>query len=653
MAPFVRSLLFAIPCVCMAVAAQGQSLSLDLGTLEGREWKAAGVKMSVVVGGSAQVRIAALEVGGRGFKDILLTCGRFSIDGGGLRCDQGLMEQPEKIGISFSYSPAQGVLSVQAVLGADEVWRLEQSGETINLNLANARLERIAPWLSGDTKPVAGRVNGVFSWSPAAASAQLVFEEAGFSDASGLHAGEKIAGRIDLSASRLAARWRWRARLDWSAGAVFWEPFYVADGGHALDAEGELRADALEVATARLDWRGVGRLDGALTMARPHNRIERWSVEGKDLKLGGLGALLPAEWLEQNGLPGLALSGTAAIDLAGGPSDLRRFRISLSGGGFEVKQRSIGLTGLDLAFAYDAAVATPFRIGFQRAHLRDLALGPVANEGEVRAGVLTIPNLVIPVQDGFLALNEIEIRRDGGEWGARLRGAFTPLSMQRLTTALEWHPMSGTISAVLPRMTYARSTFSVDGALLFKVFDGEASVDGIRVDNPFGRTPRLAANIKLRGLDLAAMTGAVKFGDITGKVDVDVRGLEMENWQPLSFDARILTSEGDFAKRISQRAVQNISSIGGAGAGAAIQASFLRFFNTFGYDRIGLSCKLVNGVCEMGGIDAGSAAAGFTIIKGGGVPSVNVVGYNRHVGWQEMLDRIRAVIDGNSKMIVQ
>ena len=122
--------------------------------------------------------------------------------------------------------------------------------------------------------------------------------------------------------------------------------------------------------------------------------------------------------------------------------------------------------------------------------------------------------------------------------------------------------------------------------------------------------------------------------------------------QPVRFDAKFATPGGDRSKRrISQRAVQNISSIGGAGAGAAIQASFLRFFETFGYRRIALSCKLVAGVCEMGGLDRGEG--GFTLIEGGGLPSLTVVGYNRFVGWQEMLDRIRSVIDGNTRMIVQ
>ena len=52
-----------------------------------------------------------------------------------------------------------------------------------------------------------------------------------------------------------------------------------------------------------------------------------------------------------------------------------------------------------------------------------------------------------------------------------------------------------------------------------------------------------------------------KFGNITGKMDVDLIGLQMENWQPLSFDARVLSSPGSYQKRISQKAVPDICSM--------------------------------------------------------------------------------------------
>jgi hypothetical protein len=91
--------------------------------------------------------------------------------------------------------------------------------------------------------------------------------------------------------------------------------------------------------------------------------------------------------------------------------------------------------------------------------------------------------------------------------------------------------------------------------------------------------------------------------------------------------------------------VQNISALGGAGAAAAIQRSFLGFFETFGYSALGWSCKLEFGVCEMGGIE--NVPQGYLIVKGGGIPAVTVLGYNRRVGWRELLSRLKRVTEGN------
>ena len=638
-------------CAIASTGALCQSFSLDLGTVAGGDWSASEVRVTAELGGTARVKIAALELAGRRFKDVSFTCGRLALDRDALRCEDGALESPDKLPLSFTYESARGVLTVQARPATGEEWRAVQVGDALTLTLTKARLDRLAPWLPGEVKANAGAVSGTVAWSPQALRAQLAFDDAGFADTAGLRAGEKLRGRLDLDATTTGtAGWSWRAKLAWEAGAVFWDPIYVAEGGHVLDAAGEFSAQAIEVKNATLTWAGVGRLDGSLYYDRTGAGLRNWAVRGQGLQLAGLRPLIPTDWLEGRGMTDLAVGGAAAVDLAANAAGFQRARVALAGVRLEAKQRNVGISGVNLAFAYEDA-ATPFKFAIERFHLRDLAFGPFETEGEVRGGRLTIPHLIAPVLDGVLALNDLQIARVGDDWQGRLTGAITPLSMPRLTAALGWHPLAGTISAVLPQMTYAGSTLSLDGALLFKVFNGDAKVDNIRLANPFGRTPRFTANVRLRGLDLEEMTGAVKFGTITGRIDVDVDGLEMENWEPLLMDAKILTSPGEFRKRISQRAVQNISSIGGAGAGAAIQASFMRFFDTFGYDKIGLSCRLRNGVCEMGGVER--TAQGYTIIKGGGIPALNVVGYNRFVGWGEMLERIQAVIEGNSKMIVQ
>lgn len=665
--------------IAAAFPAAAQSFKFQLDDLAGPDWSAKQVQVALTAGGGAWLTAGAINALGHSFKDVTLGCERFVLDSVQIRCEGGRVQAARAASIGTSAGAAAGTAADPAASAAagtapawlvdftfetrskrlhltlaptpKERWTLELAGDETRLRLEAADLARIAPLLAphqgSGIMPAAGSVSGEVRYAPARVVANLAFNGAGFADAAGLHAGEKLNGSVALDATRAASGWNWSGRVVWDQGAVFWDPVYIASAGHQLEARGRLDAAQIEVQAATLDWRGLGRLTGRFGWNRAAAKLERYAIIGSALTLAGLRDFVPQAWAEQNQLTDLRLSGTADLQLEGGAGGVERAGLRLREAGIGAPQRALALERLNTDVAYAASGSAPFRLTLQALRIRDLSLGPVETQGEIRDGRLTIPNLIIPVLDGILALAEIEIGKDA----AQLQGALTPVPMEKLTTALGWHPLGGDFSFVLPRVTYRQSTLSMDGALLFKVFGGDAQVDGIRLDDPFGRTPRLSAGLHLKRLNLEEMTRAVKFGNITGYLDVDVDDLVMENWQPLSMNAKVLTSEGDFRKRISQGAVQNISSIGGAGAGAAIQRSFLRFFDTFGYDKIGISCKLRNGICEMGGAD--TAGGGYTLIKGGGLPAVNVVGYNRFVGWQELLERIKAVIDGNSKPVIE
>jgi hypothetical protein len=251
----------------------------------------------------------------------------------------------------------------------------------------------------------------------------------------------------------------------------------------------------------------------------------------------------------------------------------------------------------------------------------------------------------IPVLDGKLAVSDFAASDERDTWRWRFTGGITPISMQQLTTALGLPVMHGTLSATIPTVSYDQSTIKVGGTLLFKVFDGAVTARDLALESPLGQAPRLTADVEMRGLDLELLTRTFSFGNITGRIDAEVKALELVNWQAVHFDARVASSAGEYPRRISQAAVQNISALGGAGAAAAIQRSFLRFFETFGYAALGWSCKLELGVCQMGGVE--NVPQGYVIVKGGGIPAITVLGYNRNVGWRELLERLKRVTEGN------
>jgi hypothetical protein len=202
---------------------------------------------------------------------------------------------------------------------------------------------------------------------------------------------------------------------------------------------------------------------------------------------------------------------------------------------------------------------------------------------------------------------------------------------------------------MIPKVTYTAGRMAVEGAMLFNVFDGTVALTDLVLRDPLGAAPRLNADIRMRELDLGQLTRTFSFGAITGRLDGDVKGLELSKWKPVRFDADFHSSPGSYPMKISQRAVENITALGGAGATAAIQRSFLRFFKEFNYAKIGLSCKLKNGVCAMDGIEP--TQSGFVIVKGSGIPAITVLGYNRSVSWGELLERVQRITQGNKPVI--
>ena len=96
------------------------------------------------------------------------------------------------------------------------------------------------------------------------------------------------------------------------------------------------------------------------------------------------------------------------------------------------------------------------------------------------------------------------------------------------------------------------------------------------------------ADVTARRLDLELVTSTFSIGSITGRLDADLSKLELFNWSPVAFDARLYSTPNDRSPRlISQKAVTNISSIGGSSGGvtSALQSGMLRFFEQFRYDR--------------------------------------------------------------------
>jgi hypothetical protein len=53
----------------------------------------------------------------------------------------------------------------------------------------------------------------------------------------------------------------------------------------------------------------------------------------------------------------------------------------------------------------------------------------------------------------------------------------------------------------------------------------------------------------------------------------------------------------------------------------------------------------------MGGVE--NTAQGYVIVKGDSIPRLDVLGYNREVNWEILLERVKRIVQDNVRAVVQ
>ena len=253
----------------------------------------------------------------------------------------------------------------------------------------------------------------------------------------------------------------------------------------------------------------------------------------------------------------------------------------------------------------------------------------------------------VPLLDGSINIETFKINHPGKQdQSIAMDISLTPVSMSKLSTTLGWPEMNGNLSGYAPKVTYKKGDIEIGGALLVRGFGGTTTILNLSAEDLFSVTPKLSADLQFNNLDLRSLTETFSFGEITGKMSGSIKDLKFVSWSPIQFDAWFGTPEDDNSKhRISQTAVDNLTQVGN-GASNILSKSFLKFFDSFGYDKLGLGCKLKNNICKMRGVDKVSQinSQGFYIVKGSGVPRIDIVGFTDEVSWPVLTARLKRVV---------
>ncbi len=637
-----------------------QQITLTVDDLTGAGFSAQGIRVALVGGGATAIEIGVLKFGEQTWKNVRLDCKLLRMERALVACDDGMLSLAEKIPLSFSYLTDKRLLDVALKPAKDETWQLSmrpaKGGNDMSVRVAGGSLQRFLPWLPTTIpKLSAGVFNGAIDYSAdGRINAKLNVSNLGFSDTAGLHAGEKIGLVVEAQAEPVADALRWNTSLTWTSGEVFWQPVYLKAAKQQLLAEGRVDAKALLVERGSLRFPAVGDVvfSGAYDLAA--KQLTQGRMSAPAIQVAALYESVLKPFLDGTSFADLRTEGRVSAEAELNAKGLQRVDLRLESVSFEDKtQHRFALFGVSGNVPWRADTATQADVAVKGGELLKMPLGAFTVPLAMNGSHFELKQLRVPLLDGQIDVRDF-VARTGAESGYwQFTGGVSGISMDKFTAALGVPVMYGTLDATLPMVRQEKSTLRVDGALSLKVFDGTIEAKNLLLLDIFGKAPRVQADVAMRDLNLEMVTRTYSFGNITGRMDATIVGLELVNWEPVKFDARLASSAGNYPRKISQAAVQNISALGGAGAAAAIQRSFLRFFEQFGYDKIGWGCKLQNTVCEMSGVAGEDKPQGYVIVKGGGIPAITVMGYNRQVSWQELLNRIKRVTQGNVKPIVE
>jgi len=474
------------------------------------------------------------------------------------------------------------------------------------------------------------------------------------SDSQGKYVAENVAMDLLLELTEKNKVWQWYTDIKLNSGQAYAEPVFVDFNNTTLSllATGGWQSSDqhLVISNAQINHENVLQLQGSYS-----GSLQKIETLNLTIKQADLAKFYPV-WLQPFTL------GTAADKLEmAGQLELEfkqqagnyQLSVNLDKVYIDDEKSRFGIYDLngDIAWSNNQTI-TQSKLSWQSGYVYAVPFGESKLQIESHSSSLSlIEPWSLPILDGALLVNEFSLDNaadDKTQWS--FDGLVTPISMESLSAALGWPLLHGKLSGVIPKVSYVNQQVQVDGALMVKLFEGTTVIRDLRLDKPFGALPQLYANIDLNGLDLEILTQTFDFGKITGKLGGSVSNLRLSNWQPVQFDAHFSTPEDDKSRRrISQKAIDNLSQIGG-GVGGILSRSFLRFFEDFSYQKLGLNCILRNDTCAMSGV--GEAKQGYYIVKGGGLPPrINVVGYTRKVDWPDLIERLKAVSQSSGPVI--
>ncbi len=616
--------------------------------------------------GWLDIDIAEIKVHNNVWENVNVSCRTFHLERENILCTDGRLNIPGLLSfpVTLHLDSDSSLLKINVYPTKSEDWQFtlhwDQTSWQGVVAIHNGQLNQIVAWLPDYEqmpKLSSGKINGTArlegDWSGLkAATVDMSVVALTFADQAGLHAGEDItiALKSNIVRSMQHNQWHWQSDLYWQDGEIFWQPVYMTGGGHHLSLQSVVNDTSVRLLDSSLILSGIGAFNFSGLMSRTDNQISVFKLAADKVESSALFDQILKPFLRDTSFAEMEVTGHLDLALRLQDGALQSISLGWEDGSIIDSRDRFAFHRIYAHIPWRAGNTAIADISMLHGHVLHIPLGAVRVPLEINKFNLFLPQLALPVLDGVLRLEDFSAAYTENGWQWKFNGELLPVSMETLTTALQIQQMHGTLSGYIPEVRYDGNNVTVNGVLQVNIFDGSVVVHKLMLIEPMGLTPHFKADIAMRDLDLELLTRTFSFGKMEGRIDIDLQNLELANWQPVHFDARLFSSPGNYSRRISQTAIKNISALGGEGAAVAIQRSFLRFFEEFRYSEIGWRCALRLDICYMGGIEP-ELQSSYTLVKGGGIPAITVMGYNQEVGWQELVDRLQRITLENEPII--
>ena len=689
-AAMFRGLFIVLSCVALVPcieAAEDVTLEGNAGKITSDSWTILGLESEfelTATGLHGEVRMARITIreSGQSFDDVRVACTGIVLTTHGAACNDATFTATipgvgrQSMPGTFAWDKLTGNTKIElhnvaiagslmdfSILASDNGIEANYTGRALKIRdlllLAGEFTDAVAGYSGGGQTDLSGWL-GAPADGPLRVLATADLDGASLANDAGTIAAADITGRLEVDIAVHPDSTSFDITIDSKQGEAYVEPVYGNFSEHALhlQASDVRTTDFVVFDVGQFELRQATLLDvgGSARLAFPDEADAPASLTA-DVTLRDSSVATLYTSLVQVQLAGTMLG---ALDTAGrisgtvqiADNELRAALLQLDnvilddqGGRFAV----YGLNGIVDWRVDQMGTPAASRMSWESGTAYGLIIG--GGDVQLQLGnndIELLQPLRLPTMGGALRINQLALHNFGSdEATGRLDAELEPVQLGQLTGALGWPAFSGTLSGRLPLLQLSENTVTVGGNLSAQFFDGAMTVSKLRIEQPFGRVPRLNADLAFRGLDLQRVTETFSFGYIQGRLSGDVTGLTLVNWRPVAMDMNFYTPPDDRSQhRISQRAVQNLASVGGGGATAALSTGFFRFFEVFAYDRIGLRCHLRDNVCAMSGagpVKPGPLGTGYYIVKGQGVPRIDVVGYRETVSWPRLVQQLAAI----------